>query len=74
MESENKYFETGSNPYYLNLNNTAEEFSTFQDTTNPEYGFMNFLNEYIFIEERITILDSSSAEKQKEEEDKLGQT
>jgi len=44
MTTNSKYFETGSSPYYLNLNNTADEFSNSNDSTNPEHGFMNFIN------------------------------
>lgn len=60
MDSQNKYYETGSNPYYLNLNNTAIEISNLQDSTNPEYGFMNHLNEHILVENPITIVEKTS--------------
>ena len=66
MDAENKFYETGSNPYYLNLNNTARDFSNLQDTTNPEYGFMNLLNEYSLIEEPLTVQESPSDGKEKE--------
>jgi hypothetical protein len=58
MDADNKHFETGSNPYYLNLNNTSIEMMTIHDSTNPEYGFMNFLNQHILVEQPIEILDS----------------
>jgi hypothetical protein len=49
MAAENKYFETGSNPYYLNLNNTAKDFS-FNELTNPPYGLLDTLTKFIIIE------------------------
>ncbi len=49
MEADNKYFETGSNPYYLNLNNTAKDFS-FSESTNPQYGLLDTLSKFIIIE------------------------
>lgn len=51
MSSENKFYETGSSPYYLNLNNTAQEVANRDDSTNPEYGFLRFMNEHILVEE-----------------------
>ena len=60
MDSQNKYYETGSNPYYLNLNNTAIEISYLQDSTNPENGFMNHLNGHILIENPIMIIEKTS--------------
>lgn len=60
MDSQNKYYETGSNPYYLNLNNTTIEISNLQDSTNPEYGFMNHLNKHILIENPIMIIEKTS--------------
>ena len=54
MNLENKYFETGSNPYYLNLNNSAKEFS-FNENTNPQYGLLNTLSEFIIIEPGLNI-------------------
>jgi len=50
MQAENKYFETGSNPYYLNLNNTAKDYS-FNDTTNPQFGMLDTLSKFIIIED-----------------------
>jgi hypothetical protein len=49
MEADNKYFETGSNPYYLNLNNTAKDFS-ISESTNPQYGLLDTLSKFIIIE------------------------
>lgn len=46
----NKYFETGSSPYYLNLNNTAKDFS-FNDQTNPPYGLLDTLTKFILVED-----------------------
>lgn len=54
MSLEKKYFETGSNPYYLNLGNTAKDFS-FNETTNPQNGLLNSLTQNIIIEENIHI-------------------
>ncbi len=62
MDSQNKYYETGSNPYYLNLNNTAREISNLQDLTNPEYGFMNHINDHILIENPVMIVEPSVKE------------
>ncbi len=56
MESENKIFETGSNPYYLNQSNTAKDFSN-NDTTNPQYGLLDTLTKFIIIENNIEILE-----------------
>lgn len=50
MQVENKYFETGSNPYYLNLNNTAKDFS-FNDNTNPQFGLLDTLSKFIIVED-----------------------
>jgi hypothetical protein len=54
MAADNKYFETGSNPYYMNLNNTAKDFS-FNDSTNPSYGLLDTLTKFIIIEDNIEI-------------------
>ncbi len=54
MAADNKYFETGSNPYYLNLNNTAKEFS-FNDSTNPSYGLLDTLTKFIIVEDNTEI-------------------
>jgi len=54
MEADNKNFETGSNPYYLNLNNTAKDFS-FHESTNPSYGLLDTLTKFIIIENNIEI-------------------
>jgi len=54
MIAENKYFETGSNPYYLNLNNTAKDFS-FTETTNPQFGLLDTLTKFIIVERNIVI-------------------
>lgn len=66
MDAENKHYETGSNPYYLNLNNTAKEFMTEQDSTSPEYGFMNILNDHVLIEQPLQIVEN--VEENKEED------
>jgi hypothetical protein len=54
MAADNKYFETGSNPYYLNLNNTAKDFS-FNESTNPPYGLLDTLTKFIIVEDNIEI-------------------
>lgn len=54
MATENKYFETGSNPYYLNLSNTAKDFS-FNDFTNPSYGLLDTLTKFIIVEENTEV-------------------
>lgn len=55
METENKFYETGSNPYYLNLNNTAKDFS-LNESTNPQSGLMNTLINSTIIENNTIIL------------------
>ena len=54
MAADNKYFETGSNPYYLNLNNTAKDFS-FNESTNPPYGLLDTLTKFIIVEDNSEI-------------------
>lgn len=54
MQAENKYFETGSNPYYLNLNNTAKDFS-FNDSTNPQFGLLDALANFIIVEDNFHV-------------------
>jgi len=54
MAADNKYFETGSNPYYLNLNNTAKDFS-FNELTNPSYGLLDTLTKFIIVEDNTEI-------------------
>lgn len=54
MDSTTKIYETGSNPYYLNTNNTAKEFS-LDESTNPNYGLLNTLANFIIIEDEYTI-------------------
>jgi hypothetical protein len=54
MESENKFLETGSSPYYLNINNTAKEYSN-QENTNPEYSLLSTLSKFIFLENNYQI-------------------
>ena len=54
MNTENKYYETGSNPYYLNLNNTAKDFS-LNESTNPQVGLLDTLSKYIIIENNIKV-------------------
>lgn len=54
MSVNNKYFETGSNPYYLNINNTAKDFS-FNENTNPQYGLLDTLSKFIIIQNEYQI-------------------
>ncbi len=54
MVVDNKYFETGSSPYYLNLNNSAKEFS-FNEFTNPSYGLLDTLTRFIVVENNTEI-------------------
>ena len=48
MTISNKYSKTGSNPFYLNLQNTAKDFS-FQETTNPLNSLLDTLPKHILI-------------------------
>ena len=48
MAASNKHYETGSNPYYLNLNNTAKDFSNIE-ATNPQFGLLDFFSKHILI-------------------------
>jgi len=54
MAADNKYFETGSNPYYLNLSSTAKDFS-FNDTTNPQFGLLNTLTRFVIVNDNAEI-------------------
>ena len=54
MAADNKYYETDSNPYYLNLNNTAKEFS-LNESSNPQEGILDTLAKFVIIENEITI-------------------
>ncbi len=54
MDAENKFLETGSSPYYLNINNTAKEYSK-QENTNPEYCLLNTLSKCILLENEYQI-------------------
>jgi hypothetical protein len=58
MENENRYLETGSSPYYLNVNGTAKEY-TISDCTNPENGFLDILSKFDFIDDShiVEVLD-----------------
>ena len=51
---DNKYFETGSAPYYLNLSNTAKDFS-FKESTNPQYGLLDTLTKFVIVENNTEI-------------------
>jgi len=54
MELDINYFETGSNPYPLNLNNTAKDFS-FSEITNPHNGVLDMLSKFIIIENKYQV-------------------
>lgn len=54
MAVDNKYSGTGSNPFYLNLNNTAKDFS-INDSTNPEYGLLNTLTKFVIVVDEIEV-------------------
>ncbi len=54
MAANNKFFETGSNPYYLNLNNTAKDFS-FNESTNPSFGLLDTLTKFAIVQENTEI-------------------
>jgi hypothetical protein len=54
MAADNKYYETGSNPYHLNLNNTAKDFS-LNDSTNPPYGLLDTLTKFMVVEDNMVI-------------------
>lgn len=54
MLAENKYFETGSNPYYLNLNNTAKEYS-LTENTNPPHGYLEITSKFLVVEDNIQV-------------------
>ncbi len=54
MAADNKLFETGSTPYYLNLNNTAKDFS-LNESTNPSYGLLDTLTKFIIVEDNLEI-------------------
>ncbi|HEY8934606.1 MAG TPA: hypothetical protein VIM65_05270 [Cyclobacteriaceae bacterium] len=54
MDSGSKTFETGSNPYHLNLNSTAKDFS-LADTTNPSDSLLDILSKFILIEDQYVI-------------------
>jgi hypothetical protein len=52
MASNTRYYETGATPYYLNTNNTAKEASN-QETTNPSFGLLDFLEKHVIIERNV---------------------
>jgi len=54
MATNNKFSETGSNPFYLNRDDTVKHFS-LNDTTNPQYGLLDTLTKFILIENSIEI-------------------
>jgi hypothetical protein len=61
---DNKYSETGSNPYYLNQNNTAKDFS-FKDTTNPQTGLLDTLLKFVIVKNPATDVSFQIEEKMK---------
>ena len=54
MDARSNVFETGSNPYHLNLNNTAKDFS-FSDTTNPSDNLLDVLSKFILVEDQYEV-------------------
>ncbi|MBS1516588.1 MAG: hypothetical protein JSS91_00715 [Bacteroidetes bacterium] len=46
--SENKFYETGSNPYYLNINNTAKDYS-LNESSNPQSGLLYIMSKHTII-------------------------
>lgn len=58
MSSENKYYETGSSPYYLNINNTAKDYSE-NETSCPQNELIDLLYRHtIILDENIEVEDS----------------
>ena len=58
MSSENKYYETGSSPYYLNINNTAKDYSE-NETSCPQNELIDLLYRHtIILDEDIEVEDS----------------
>lgn len=58
MNSENKYYQTGSAPFYLNVNNTAKEYSINQ-TSSPENELIDLLCRYILIIDESIQIDTT---------------
>ncbi len=56
MAEEKKFFETGSDPYRLNRDNSAKDFS-LNESTNPSFGLLDTLSKFIIIEENTQILE-----------------
>ncbi len=56
MEADNKYYETGSDPYFLNRNNTAKDYS-FNIFTNPENGILNTLLNKVTLVNNVMIME-----------------
>ena len=54
MQEDNKYSQTGSNPYYLNLNCTVKDFS-FSDCTSPRYGLLDSITKRTVFESEYKI-------------------
>ena len=58
VSSENKYYETGSSPYYLNINNTAKDYSE-NETSCPQNELIDLLYRHtIILDEDIEVEDS----------------
>lgn len=68
MGMNNKFFETGSNPFYLNSNNTAKDFSYNNDLTNPNrehlviIDIQDYIEDPIIIDDKIIIQEHTSLE------------
>jgi hypothetical protein len=61
MGPDNKRFETGSNPYYLNLNNTAKDYSA-GEVTNSQYGLLDVLSKFVIIIDDLVIVPTQTSE------------
>ena len=55
INTKDKYFETGSDPCYFNLNNTAKDYFVVQDSTSPEGCYLDLLNRNFIIENQIIL-------------------
>lgn len=55
MESINNRCETGSSPYYLNMDTTTSRDFTVREFTSPEFGLLETLNKFDLVEKPIII-------------------
>lgn len=54
MGNQNNYYETGSNPCYLNLNNSAKDFSS-KENTHPSNSFLDLLSRFVIVEQAVLL-------------------